>query len=50
MASKDDEVNWREALASAIESHRRHDLAEWELHLIGRRVEAALNVLPAETE
>jgi len=35
-------VDWKEALESAVSSHRRGDLDEWELHLIGRRVEAAL--------
>lgn len=34
--------DWLEALEGAIESHRADDLGEWELHLIGTRVKAAL--------
>ena len=38
------ETDWKEALKSAITSHRHHVLEEWELALIGRRVALAIEV------
>ena len=34
-----EDTDWREALESAINSMHKHDLCEWELRLVARRVE-----------
>lgn len=35
-------TDWEEALDGVVESFRQGDLSEWEIHLVRRRVRAAL--------